>query len=121
MKDITERARNRNSEAFATFRAVARKMAPTKQHRAAIWENMLGTVYAMNKAGETRYFDYDYAAAVAFVGPVQDVRVARYRPYRMRLYPVGLLNVIDDVDYQLPRAGQFVWFARDYVEETATR
>lgn len=45
---------------------------PTKAHRPAVWECMLGTVYAMNAAGECRYFDYDHAAALAFSGAKSD-------------------------------------------------
>jgi hypothetical protein len=58
----------------------ARKMNPTKKHRIAMWENMLGTVYARNDAGETKYFDYDWAAAREFAGVDQadrDPRVMR--------------------------------------------
>ena len=43
----------------------ARKL-PTKQHYPAVWECMLGTVYAASPEGEVRYFDYDYAAAMRF-------------------------------------------------------
>jgi len=58
----------------------AHKAAPTKHHVPAIWECMLGTVYACNPQGETRYFDYDHEAARAFAGVDQegvDLRVAR--------------------------------------------
>jgi hypothetical protein len=58
----------------------AYKAAPTKKHVPAIWECMLGTVYACNPQGETRYFDYDHEAARAFAGVDQegvDLRVAR--------------------------------------------
>lgn len=58
----------------------ATKLPPTRRHRPAIWENMLGTVYAMNAAGETRYFDYDHDGARAFAGvdePDADPRIAR--------------------------------------------
>ncbi len=46
----------------------ARKIKPTKKHRAAIWECMLGTVHAQNDAGEVKYFDYNYKEAKAFAG-----------------------------------------------------
>lgn len=58
----------------------ARKMKPTKKHRPAIWECMLGTVYARNPDGVTRYFDYDWDGAREFAGvdtPDADPRVAR--------------------------------------------
>lgn len=97
-----------NARALAAFRAQARRMQPTRRHRAALWENMLGTVYAMNPAGETRYFDYDYAAALAFVGKVEDVRVARFA----RTSPFGTAGKVYD-DYTRPRTGQFVWFVVD--------
>ncbi len=45
-----------------------RKMKPTKKHRPAIWECMLGTVYAMNDEGVIEYFDYKYDEAIAFSG-----------------------------------------------------
>jgi len=48
--------------------AGARKMRPTQKHRPAIWECMLGTVYARNAAGEVRYFDYKWDDARAFAG-----------------------------------------------------
>lgn len=96
-----------NRTALATFRGSARKMAPTRQHRAALWENMLGTVYAMDAAGVVQYFDYDYAAAVKHIGAVEDVRVARFSRYRTRLGVDGMSE-----SYMLPRDGQLVWFVR---------
>ena len=41
---------------------------PTLNHRPAIWENILATIYAMNDQGEIKYFDYDYDAAIEFAG-----------------------------------------------------
>ena len=54
-----------------------RKMKPTLKHRPAIWEAILGTVYAMNDAGETKYFDYDWNAAKAHanIASKQDIRL----------------------------------------------
>jgi len=46
----------------------ARHMRPTQKHRIALSAGILGTVYATNAAGETRYFDFDYAAAREFAG-----------------------------------------------------
>ena len=55
-----------------------RRMPPTLKHRPAIWEGILRTVYAMNEAGETKYFDYDHAAAKVHAGIAnkQDIRLA---------------------------------------------
>jgi len=53
----------------------ARKMKPTKKHRPAIWECILGTVYAMNPEGHKKYFDYDYEAAKEFAGLTEDLRI----------------------------------------------
>lgn len=60
--------------------AGARKALPTKKHRPAVWENMLGTVYAMNDAGQVRYFDFDWDAARAFAGvaPERDPRTSKW-------------------------------------------
>jgi hypothetical protein len=58
----------------------AYKANPTKSHVPAIWECMLGTVYARNALGETVYFDYNHEAALEFAGVKQegvDVRLAR--------------------------------------------
>lgn len=57
----------------------ARKMNPTKSHRPAVWEGILGTVFATD--GETiQYFDYDHKGAMAFAGvtPDADPRVAKF-------------------------------------------
>lgn len=43
-----------------------KKMKPTKSHKPAIWEGILGTVYAVNKAGKVKYFDYNYEAAIEY-------------------------------------------------------
>lgn len=60
------------------FEGASRK-PPTNKHRPAIWECMLGTVYAQNDAGEVKYFDYrwDEARAFAGVAPDRDPRVAK--------------------------------------------
>lgn len=58
-----------------------RKMQPTLKHRPALWECMLGTVYAMNEQGVTRYFDYDWKAAIKWAGisDTSDARLARHK------------------------------------------
>lgn len=53
----------------------ARKMRPTQKHRPAIWEGILGAVYA-NDGIATRYFDYDYEGALEYAGGT-DPRVYR--------------------------------------------
>jgi hypothetical protein len=60
------------------FKGAAAK-PPTAKHRPAIWECMLGTVYAMDDHGEVRYFDYrwDDAREFAGVSPDRDPRVAK--------------------------------------------
>lgn len=61
---------------FAGVTAPRRK--PTRQHRPAMWENLLGTVYAMNDERQVRYFDYDWPAAREWSGvedPDRDPRI----------------------------------------------
>lgn len=55
-----------------------KKAKRTKSHRPAMWECMLGTVYAMNEAGKVEYFDYDWAKAAKYAGISEDrdVRLA---------------------------------------------
>jgi len=47
--------------------SLGRKMKPTQKHRPAVWECMLGAVYA-NDGTRTRYFDYDWEGALAYAG-----------------------------------------------------
>lgn len=57
----------------------ARTMNPTKAHRPAVWEGILGAVYATD--GETvQYFDYDHKGALEFAGVTDDAdpRVSKY-------------------------------------------
>ena len=61
-----------------------KKARPTRGHRPAVWECMLGTVYALNDKREVRYFDYDHKAALAFAGvdrPDADLRLHRIGQY----------------------------------------
>lgn len=99
---------NTNTKFFAGIEGAPKP--PTKKHRPAVWECMLGTVYAMNDELEVRYFDYDHAAARAFAGvtPERDPRIARVPkgPYRVR-YTNGRSSADE------PRPGQMaVWVRR---------
>jgi hypothetical protein len=75
----------------------APRRPPTKNHRPAIWENMLGSVYAQNDQGEIKYFHRDYEDAVAFSGASEPGRDPRL--YRMKAsYQTG------------PRKGKLVYW-----------
>jgi hypothetical protein len=102
---MSRSASNDDDARFHTFRASARRMKPTKAHRAGLWENMLGTIYARNADGEVRYFDYAYADALTFIGPHSDVRVSRLKDDYYDLELKG-----DSCTY--PRRGKLVWFVR---------
>jgi hypothetical protein len=94
---------DRDSAALREFRQRARRMKPTKMHRPVLWECMLGAVYAADVAGDARYYDYDYTAAVARIGMVADVRVHRAdRAMTVRSD--------DGAEYYI-RKGQWVWWA----------
>lgn len=60
--------------------------APNRSHRPAIWENMLGTVYAMNDQFEVQYFDYDWDAAKKFAGleNKKDLRLFKHKKTDVR-------------------------------------
>lgn len=78
-----------------------RQAKPTMKHRPAIWECMLGTVYARNDAGKVMYFDYDYAAARAFA----NVEGRDLRTYRVpRAY--------GSTGHMGPRAGALVLWVK---------
>ena len=62
------------------FGVEAKRMKPTKKHRRALWESMLGTVMAQNTKGKIKYFDYKWEDAIAFaeIAEATDIRVARW-------------------------------------------
>ena len=90
--------RAKELDAFNRFRASARRMRPTKAHRPALWENMLGTVYAADATGAVTYCDYRYDEALAHIGAHHDVRVYRI-PY----------GYYDLHGLEIP-PGKLVWF-----------
>lgn len=57
----------------------AKRAKPTKAHRPAVWEAMLGTLYACNPQGEVKYCDYRWEEALAWaqVAGTVDHRWAR--------------------------------------------
>lgn len=84
--------------------AGVRKAKPTRAHRPAVWEMLLGTVYASD--GQTvRYFDYDWDGAKEFAGVTDtaDLRLARYGGGSLR----------GDRGTMAPRKGQLVLFVKD--------
>ena len=88
-----------------------RRMRPTLQHRQAMWECMLGTVYAMNETGEVRYFDYRWSEAHAWAGTAQD-RDPRWAPkVRAVRYTNGSREGME------PRIGQkLLWILKEDTE-----
>lgn len=76
------------------FGVEAKKMKPTQKHRIALYEGILGTVYAVNKNREVKYFDYDYASAIEFSGlDEEDLRIYKTdRGYNFGTYyePIGV-------------------------------
>lgn len=53
----------------------------TQKHTPLLWENMLGTVRAVNPAGVEQYFDYDYEGAHAYIelDKYEDLRVCKVK------------------------------------------
>ena len=53
----------------------------TQKHRPLLWENMLGTVYAVNPEWKTEYFDYNWEAAHAHIelDRYTDLRVCKVK------------------------------------------
>ena len=81
--------------------AKPRKMKPTLKHRPALWENMLGTVWARNDSGETKYFDYDWEAALRYCGALEEGRDPRLARCQRGTYRQGM---------GLPRPRQWVLY-----------
>jgi hypothetical protein len=89
------------------FAGAARKPV-TKKHQLAIWENMLGTVYARSPRGEVRYFDYkwDEAREFAEIKSGDDLRLDRAK----RVSYTG--------DTRNPRFGQICLFVKREPSDT---
>ena len=82
-----------------------RRMKPTQKHRRAIWEGILGTVYAQNPQGEIKYFDYKWDEAKTFAG------IENGRDYRTWKYETSHFRYPGSPDY--PRKNQLVLFIID--------
>ncbi len=64
------------------FKGGVKKGSYTKKHRPLVWENMLGTVYAMRPGErEAQYFDYNWddARVHAMVAQCSDLRICRVK------------------------------------------
>jgi hypothetical protein len=77
----------------------AKKMKPTKKHRPAMWECMLGTVYAQNDTGEIKYFDYKWEDAKTFAGISSDRDPRVFKTDK---------NMNYEMRYELPSKGNLV-------------
>jgi len=89
----------------------ASKRPPTRNHRPAIWEAMLGTVYAMNDAGEIKSFGRNYEKAIAFSGADDASRDPRLHKLKKSMRFSG------ESDKTIP-AGKLVYFVlKNKVEE----
>lgn len=105
---MAERRRRYGSSPFDG----ARRARPTQEHRPAVWEGILGTVYAMNAAREIRAFDYDYEAARRFAGVEREGADPRLAPHGPRVrYGRGNAPELQ------PRRGQPVLWIRDEEKE----
>jgi len=63
-----------------------RRMPPSKKHRPALWENILGTLYAYN--GEAvQYFDFDWLGAQDYAGVNDDCDPRLYKAKRRARWP----------------------------------
>ena len=92
------------------FRAHAVHKPPLRGMRPAIWENMLGTVYALSPERECKYFDYNYDEAVKFTGypdRAGHVRVAKVPPNGSRQW------IQSGTTEATPRPGKLVWWVMD--------
>ena len=81
---------------------------PTKQHTAAIWESMLGTVCAADRSGVPRYFDYNYQDAIKWA----DLDGCDLRVHRFTKAVRGHGVQLDENGYGGPRRGQLVLWRR---------
>lgn len=72
----------------------AEKKRPTKAHRPAVWEVMVGTVRSMSPAGEAKYWDYDWEKAREWAGVTRagDLRVWPVTAEQCRRWPQAELR-----------------------------
>lgn len=81
----------------------ARAMKPTQKHVPAIWGGILGTVNASD-GKQTKYFDYDYDAAIEFAGITHDSDP--------RFYKFGGRYSYPGVDGPLRHSQKVLWILR---------
>ena len=99
----------------------ALRAPPLKNYRPAMWENMFGTVYAMNDAGEVKYFDYDHDAAKAFAGIGPDSAPRLYRVDRHAYGKThGEYRYGGEDDYASPSHGKLVLWIKKNAAPTKT-
>ncbi len=78
-------------------------------HRPAVWDCVLGTVYALNDDGECKYFDYDLKGALEFAGVAPDRDPRAYRLGHDRAYRYVTKGATEGN----PRVGNMVLWIRD--------
>lgn len=86
---------------------LGRRARPTRAHRLALWEVLLGTVAAQSPTGDVRYFNTNWTAALAFAGITDETRSG----LDLRTARVAREQVTDD-RVMLPRVGQLALWAR---------
>jgi hypothetical protein len=86
---------------------------PTLKHRPAITAGILGTCYGINAAGEVRYFDYDWEAALEYAG-VTDSNTKVLEGVDLRVSPAKRDVFLPGYDMWNPerriRKGQKAWW-----------
>lgn len=83
IREVLTQADDRPRKIFLGVKCSA--LPPTRRHRPAIWENMLGTVIACSDDDDAKYFDYDHEAAIKFSGADEDGRDPRVARAKMSL------------------------------------
>lgn len=102
----------------------ALKAPPTKQYRPAMWENMFGTVYAMDDNDKVQYFDYKHEDAIAFSGVKEPGAEPRLYRVNRNAYgkPYGVYRYGGNDDYASPTHGKLVlWIKKAEYRKAAPK
>ena len=98
------------------------KQRPSYAHRVAIFECILGTVYAVNEQGEVKYFDYDSSGAHEWAGITDPKNATQAHGARWYHNKAGFPTGIDTQNMFKPsKERKCLWIKRQPKPEKGTQ
>jgi len=93
---IINEIKDTNNKVVSFIGIKGKYLPPTRNHRPAIYEDMLGTVNAVNDEGKVEYFDYNYEDAIKYAGISEDRDIRIYKYKKPKFYSNKWSNILRD-------------------------